>query len=66
MAGVRPEPPAAFSALATTRSSSCSLDQARHGAADDVAARLADDVADEEDSHGCQLVVVRAELNRKR
>ena len=49
MAGVSPEPPAAFSALATTRSSSSLGDQAGDGAADDVAPRFADDVADEED-----------------
>ena len=47
-----PEPPAAFSALATTRSSRSRCDQPAQRADDDLPARLADDVADEQDSHG--------------
>ena len=55
MAGVMPEPPAAFSALAMTRSRLCFADEAVDGGADDVAARFADDVADEKESHGCLI-----------
>ena len=60
MAGVRPEPPAAFSALAIDQVEPLrACDQAGDGAVHDPLARLADDVADEEESHvharGCDM-----------
>ena len=52
---VMPKPAAAFSALAMTRSTLMVVDERRQAAAHELAARAADDVADEEDAHQCAV-----------
>ena len=51
MSPVTPKPAAEFSTLAMTKSSVALLDERGDGAPRDLASRLAEDVADEEDAH---------------